>query len=65
MMLMCVVMVAFLLENGSLYHIAHAVAISEYLITVHFYPSLKTHTNVAFAGTIYLNAMGFAGLTFV
>lgn len=33
---------AFLLDNGQEYHIAHSVAIAEYLITVYFFPNAKT-----------------------
>lgn len=33
--------IAFLLENGSMYHIAHGTAVAEYLLTLYFFPSLK------------------------
>ncbi|CAK5275606.1 unnamed protein product [Mycena citricolor] len=33
---------SFLLENGSLYHIAHSVSIIEYLVTLFFFPGFKS-----------------------
>ncbi|KAF9514130.1 hypothetical protein BS47DRAFT_1454323 [Hydnum rufescens UP504] len=33
---------SFLLENGSMYHIAHAVAVTEFVLTTFFAPNLQT-----------------------
>ncbi|KAF7292419.1 Protein-S-isoprenylcysteine O-methyltransferase [Mycena chlorophos] len=41
---------SFLLENGTLYHIAHATALTEYFITLWFFPSWKTYPKFAVAG---------------
>lgn len=41
---------SFLLENGAMYHVAHLVAITEYLITLYFKPSWKTHPYVSLIG---------------
>ncbi|TFK75802.1 ICMT-domain-containing protein [Pluteus cervinus] len=41
---------SFLLENGTMYHIAHSVALTEYLITLFFKPSWK--------GFPYISALG-------
>ncbi|EPT03728.1 hypothetical protein FOMPIDRAFT_1028579 [Fomitopsis schrenkii] len=41
---------SFLLENGMEYHIAHSVAVVEYLLTLYFNPSLKSNTYVSQAG---------------
>lgn len=35
--------VAFLLDNGSTYHIANGVALTEYLITLYFKPTIKSY----------------------
>lgn len=45
---------AFLLENGMEYHIAHSVAVVEYLLTLYFNPSLKSNTYVSQAGECIL-----------
>ncbi|KZV76142.1 protein-s-isoprenylcysteine O-methyltransferase [Peniophora sp. CONT] len=34
---------SFLLDNGAMYHVAHTLAITEYLLTLYFKPSVKTH----------------------
>lgn len=41
---------AFLLENGAMYHVAHSVALTEYLITLYFKPEWKHHQYVTLAG---------------
>ncbi|OCH92931.1 ICMT-domain-containing protein [Obba rivulosa] len=41
---------SFLLENGALYHIAHSVAVLEYLLTLYFKPSIKEHPNISTFG---------------
>jgi len=41
---------SFLLENGTLYHTAHSVAIFEYLITLYIKPSLKSYSDVSRIG---------------
>lgn len=41
---------AFLLENGIEYHIAHSVAVVEYLLTLYYNPSLKMNPYVSEAG---------------
>lgn len=41
---------AFLLENGAQYHIAHSFAIAEYLLTLYFKPSFKSHPYVSQVG---------------
>lgn len=41
---------AFLLENGAMYHGAHAVALSEYLLTLYFKPEYKQWPHVSFLG---------------
>ncbi|KAH9938214.1 ICMT-domain-containing protein [Fomitopsis serialis] len=43
---------SFLLENGSQYHIAHSIAIAEYLLTLHFKPSVKSHPYVSQVGIV-------------
>lgn len=43
---------AFLLENGALYHIAHSVALLEYLVTLYFKPELKRHAYVSLIGEL-------------
>ncbi|TCD68210.1 hypothetical protein EIP91_011382 [Steccherinum ochraceum] len=43
---------SFLLENGAQYHIAHSVALAEYLVTLYFWPSVKTHTYIVALGVI-------------
>ncbi|KAI0638117.1 ICMT-domain-containing protein [Trametes polyzona] len=50
---------SFLLENGALYHVAHSVALSEYLITLYFKPEWKHHHYVSTAG-IVLTVVGQA-----
>lgn len=41
---------AFLLENGAAYHIAHATALTEYLLTLYFKPEYKRHPYVSIIG---------------
>ncbi|KAJ6598951.1 Isoprenylcysteine carboxyl methyltransferase family-domain-containing protein [Mycena vulgaris] len=41
---------SFLLENGSMYHIAHGTALAEYLLTLYFKPALKSHSYVSLVG---------------
>ncbi|CAA7259864.1 unnamed protein product [Cyclocybe aegerita] len=43
---------SYLLENGSMYHIAHSGALVEYLITVYLWPSNKTHPYVSQIGVV-------------
>jgi protein-S-isoprenylcysteine O-methyltransferase len=43
--------IAFLLDNGALYHIANGTALIEYLISLHFKPSLKMHSHVSIIGS--------------
>ncbi|KAI0832352.1 ICMT-domain-containing protein [Trametes gibbosa] len=43
---------SFLLENGALYHVAHSVALSEYLITLYLKPEWKQHQHVFIAGVV-------------
>lgn len=42
--------IAFLLENGMMYHIAHGVALTEYLITLWFKPEYKNFRYVSLVG---------------
>jgi len=44
-------MIAYLLENGNEYHIAHTVALVEHLILWHFWPSAKRHAYLTPMGT--------------
>ena len=46
------VLAAYLLENGSNYHVAHIVAILEYLISRHFMPPLKSYPYVSQVGMV-------------
>ncbi|OBZ70302.1 Protein-S-isoprenylcysteine O-methyltransferase, partial [Grifola frondosa] len=58
---------SFLLENGALYHVAHSVALLEYLITLYFKPSFKSHAYVSSAAlgqTLRSIAMIHAGSNF-
>lgn len=41
---------AFLLDNGAMYHIANGAALTEYLITLYFKPSLKSYPYVSTVG---------------
>lgn len=41
---------AFLLENGAHYHIAHGVALLEYLTTLYFKPSMKIYPYISHIG---------------
>ncbi|KAH9943496.1 protein-s-isoprenylcysteine O-methyltransferase [Epithele typhae] len=43
---------SFLLENGAMYHIAHSVALFEYLVTLYFKPDLKQFEYLSFAGIV-------------
>lgn len=47
---------AFLLENGALYHIAHSVALLEYLVTLYFKPEYKQYPYASIIGKL-LNTM--------
>lgn len=48
--LTCRFHVAFLLDNGAMYHIANGIALSEYLLTLYFLPSAKTYPYVSLVG---------------
>jgi len=41
---------SFLLENGTMYHIAHAVAITEFVLTTFFAPNFKRYASIARLG---------------
>ncbi|GJE84176.1 ICMT-domain-containing protein [Phanerochaete sordida] len=43
---------SFLLENGSMYHIAHGVAVTEYLLSLWFRPGLKSFPYVSTIGVV-------------
>ncbi|KAH8105905.1 ICMT-domain-containing protein [Cristinia sonorae] len=43
---------SFLLENGVQYHLAHSTALVEYLLTLYFAPTFKTHTYITAAGIV-------------
>ncbi|KAI0661056.1 protein-s-isoprenylcysteine O-methyltransferase [Cubamyces menziesii] len=43
---------SFLLENGALYHIAHSVALLEYLITLYFKPEWKQFPYISLVGVV-------------
>jgi len=43
---------SFLLDNGALYHIAHSIALVEYLLTLYFKPSLKAFPYVSPFGVV-------------
>ncbi|KAJ7129556.1 protein-s-isoprenylcysteine O-methyltransferase [Mycena epipterygia] len=43
---------SFLLENGSTYHIAHAIALAEYLLTLYFKPTVKSYPYVSLIGIV-------------
>ncbi|KAJ3896077.1 Isoprenylcysteine carboxyl methyltransferase family-domain-containing protein [Lentinula edodes] len=43
---------SFLLDNGSMYHIANGSAVLEYIVTLYFIPSLKTRAWVSILGMI-------------
>ena len=45
---------AFLLENGAMYHVAHSVALVEYLLTLYFKPEYKQWPYVSLAGEFHL-----------
>jgi protein-S-isoprenylcysteine O-methyltransferase len=45
-------MQAFVLDNGSTYHIANGTALVEYLITLYFWPSIKTHYGISAFGRV-------------
>ncbi|PBL02394.1 ICMT-domain-containing protein [Armillaria gallica] len=45
---------SFLLDNGSMYHIAHGTALVEYLITLYFKPSWKSYPYVTTAGVVLI-----------
>ncbi|KAF7355412.1 Protein-S-isoprenylcysteine O-methyltransferase [Mycena sanguinolenta] len=41
---------SFLLENGSMYHIAHGTAVAEYVLTLYFRPAWKVHPYISLFG---------------
>ncbi|KAF9247313.1 Isoprenylcysteine carboxyl methyltransferase family-domain-containing protein [Melanogaster broomeanus] len=43
---------SFLLDNGAMYHIANGTALLEYLVTLYFRPSLKTHSYISVIGVL-------------
>ncbi|KAF5344067.1 hypothetical protein D9758_008859 [Tetrapyrgos nigripes] len=43
---------SFLLDNGSMYHIANGSAVVEYLVTLYFKPEFKSHTWVSVIGIV-------------
>ncbi|VDB85438.1 unnamed protein product [Peniophora sp. CBMAI 1063] len=43
---------SFLLDNGAMYHVAHSLAITEYLMTLYFKPSVKTHPYATRVGIV-------------
>jgi len=43
---------SFLLDNGSMYHVAHSTALLEYLLTLYFQPSAKTYPYLSQVGII-------------
>lgn len=43
---------SFLLDNGNLYHIANATALTEYLLTLYFKPAWKTYPYVSLIGIV-------------
>ncbi|KAI0375571.1 protein-s-isoprenylcysteine O-methyltransferase [Pilatotrama ljubarskyi] len=47
---------SFLLENGALYHVAHSVALSEYLITLYLKPEWKRYPYLSYIGIIMVLA---------
>ena len=60
---------AFLLNNGRMYHIAHSLALVEYLLVLHFRPWLKSLPYISFIGKSYGHfssflcyKCGFAGI---
>lgn len=44
---------AFILNNGRMYHMAHSLALMEYLLALHFRPSLKSFPYISFIGKSY------------
>lgn len=45
---------AYLLENGSMYHIAHATALVEYIVTSYLFPQLKSYPYISQVGLVVL-----------
>jgi protein-S-isoprenylcysteine O-methyltransferase len=45
-----IVPIAFLLNNGNLYHIAHTIALTEYLVTLYFKPEAKKFAYISQLG---------------
>ncbi|KAK0490876.1 Isoprenylcysteine carboxyl methyltransferase family-domain-containing protein [Armillaria novae-zelandiae] len=45
---------SFLLDNGSMYHIAHGTALVEYFITLYFKPSWKSYPYVTTVGIVLI-----------
>ncbi|KAI0796731.1 ICMT-domain-containing protein [Abortiporus biennis] len=43
---------SFLLENGAMYHVAHISALAEYLLTLYFKPSIKSHSYISIIGIV-------------
>ncbi|KAI0322487.1 ICMT-domain-containing protein [Amylostereum chailletii] len=43
---------SFLLDNGSMYHIAHSLAVSEYLVSLYLKPSWKAHPYISAIGLV-------------
>lgn len=41
---------SFLLDNGKAYHIAHATALTEFVVTRYFWPESKSHTAISLIG---------------
>jgi protein-S-isoprenylcysteine O-methyltransferase len=48
--------VAFLLDNGALYHIANGLAVVEFLITLYFKPGFKLQPYISTIGEALLSA---------
>ena len=44
--------IAFLLDNGALYHVAHGFALTEYLISLYLRPSWKTYPYLSTSGIV-------------
>ncbi|KAG6911201.1 hypothetical protein DXG01_003068 [Tephrocybe rancida] len=45
---------SYLLDNGAMYHIANGTALTEYLLTLYFKPSLKTFPYVTLLGILFV-----------
>ena len=44
--------VAFVLDNGSMYHIAHGTALAEYLLSLYLVPSWKSYSTISWIGAL-------------